>query len=130
MSGRKRVLVVDDEPEIVAMLKEALEAVGYVVDGVSDGASALQAVRDHIYDAAILDFGLPDMDGMILHRELRQMDEELAANTLFTSGLIQTDQSLGYYSTYGMGFLSKPFNVEEVIDSLESLWAVDEPYGA
>ena len=57
------------------------------------------------------------------------MDEELAANTLFTSGHIQTEQSLGYYSTYGVGFLSKPFNIEEVIDSLESLWAVDEPYG-
>jgi two-component system OmpR family response regulator len=127
MSGRKRVLVVDDEPQIIQTLREALEAVGYTVDGAADGKEALQAVRDHIYDAAILDFGLPDMDGLMLHRELRQMDEELAANTLFTSGHIQTDQSLGYYSTYGVGFLSKPFNVEEVIDSLESLWATDEP---
>jgi two-component system OmpR family response regulator len=127
MSGRKRVLVVDDEPQIIQTLREALEAVGYTVDGAADGKEALQAVRDHIYDAAILDFGLPDMDGLMVHRELRQMDEELAANTLFTSGHIQTDQSLGYYSTYGVGFLSKPFNVEEVIDSLESLWATDEP---
>ena len=130
MSGKKRVLVVDDEPRILEMLRRALEAVGYQVDGVPDGASALQAVREHIYDAAILDFGLPDMDGLMVHRQLRQMDEELAANTLFTSGHIQTDQSLGYYSTYGVGFLSKPFNIEEVIDSLESLWATDETYGS
>jgi len=127
MPARKRVLVIDDEPPIIAMLKEALEKVGYIVDGAADGAAAIQAVRDHIYDAAILDFGLPDMDGLMVHRELRQMDEELAANTLFTSGHTQTDRSLGYYSTYGVGFLSKPFNVEEVIDSLESLWADDEP---
>lgn len=128
MSGQKRVLVVDDEAQIVEMLTLALEGVGYKVDGAADGASALAAVRDHIYDAAILDFGLPDMNGLMVHREIRQMDEELAANTLFTSGLAQTDQSLGYFSTYGVGFLSKPFNIEEVIDSLESLWSTEETF--
>ena len=122
MSGRKRVLVVDDEPEIIQLLEEALAKVGYLVDGVGDGQAALQAVREHIYDAAILDFSLPDMDGLMVHREIRQMDEELAANTLFTSGHIQSNQNLGYYSSYGVGFLAKPFNVEEVIDSLEALW--------
>jgi CheY-like chemotaxis protein len=128
MSGQKRILVVDDEPEILRLLQEALEKVGYKVDGVADGKTALQAVHDHIYDAAILDFALPDMNGLMVHREIRQMDAELANNTLFTSGHVQSDQSLGYYSTYGLGFLSKPFNIEEVIDSLESMWTADEPY--
>ena len=128
MPGQKRILVVDDEPEILLLLQEALEKVGYRVDGVADGKTALQAVHDHIYDAAILDFKLPDMNALVVHREIRQMDKELANNTLFTSGHAQSDQNLGYYSTYGVGFLSKPFNLEEVIDSLESMWAVDEPY--
>lgn len=115
MSGRKHILVVDDEPQILDVLKQALE-------------TALQAVHDRIYDAAILDFSLPDMNGLTVHREIRQMDEELARNTLFTSGHAQSDQNLGYYSTYGGGFLSKPLNLDEVIDSLESMWEVDEPY--
>ena len=42
--------------------------------------------------------------------------------------LVQSDQNLGYYSTYGVGFLSKPFDIEDIIGSLESLWAVDQPY--
>lgn len=128
MPGQKRILVVDDEPEILLLLQEGLEKVGYRVDGVADGKTALQAVHDRIYDAAILDFSLPDMNGLTVHREIRQMDEELARNTLFTSGHAQSDQNLGYYSTYGGGFLSKPFNLDEVIDSLESMWEVDEPY--
>ena len=128
MSGQKRILVVDDEPQILQLLQEALEKFGYRVDGVADGKTALQAVHDHIYDAAILDFSLPDMNGLTVHREIRQMDEELANNTLFMSGHAQSDQNVGYYSTYGVGFLSKPFNLEEVIDSLESMWAVDEAY--
>ena len=128
MSGQKRILVVDDEPQILQLLQEALEKFGYRVDGVADGKTALQAVHDHIYDAAILDFSLPDMNGLTVHREIRQMDEELAKNTLFMSGHAQSDQNVGYYSTYGVSFLSKPFNLEEVIDALESMWAVDEAY--
>ncbi len=128
MSGQKRILVVDDEPEIVQLLVTGLEKVGYKVDGAADGKAALQAVHDHIYDAAILDFSLPDMNGLMVHREIRQMDAELANNTLFCSGHAQSDQDLGYYSTYGVGFLSKPFNIQEIIDSLESLWTADEPY--
>ena len=62
------------------------------------------------------------MNGVMLHREIRQMDEELAAHTLFTSGLVQSTDNLGYYSTFGMGFLSKPFDVQEVLDSLDRLW--------
>ena len=128
MAGQKRILIIDDEPAIVQLLVRGLERVGYKVDGAENGKAALQAVHDHIYDAAILDFDLPDMNGLAVHREIRQMDEELATNTLFCSGHAQTDQNLGYYSSFGVGFLSKPFNIQEIIDSLETLWAVDEPY--
>lgn len=127
MPDQKRILVVDDEAQILKLLKDALASFGYRVDTAPDGETALQAVREHIYDAAILDFSLPDMDGLMIHREIRQIDEELGKNTLFVSGHAQSDHNLGYYSTYGVGFLSKPFNVEEVIDSLESLWNPEGP---
>ena len=121
----KRILVVDDEPEIAHMLRDMLLAHGYAVEEAKNAASALELVRANIYDAAILDFNLPDMDGVMLHREIRQMDEELAGHTLFTSGLVQSKDNLGYYSTFGMGFLSKPFDVQEVLDSLDRLWSAD-----
>jgi len=116
----KRILVVDDEPEIVAMLEEFLAAHGYVVESAPDAAGAIERVRGSIFDAAILDFNLPDMDGVMLHREIRQMDGELAARTLFTSGLVQSEHALGYYATYGMGFLPKPFDMQEILDWLDT----------
>jgi DNA-binding response OmpR family regulator len=116
----KRILVVDDEPEIVDMLGEFLSAHGFVVDSAPDAAGAIERVRDNIYDAAILDFNLPDMDGVMLHRQIRQMDGELAGRTLFTSGMVQSEHALGYYATYGMGFLSKPFDMQEVLDWLDT----------
>lgn len=116
----KRILVVDDEPDIVDMLQEFLVANGYVADSAPTAEGALGLVRDQIYDAAILDFNLPDMDGVMLHRQIRQMDAELAQRTLFTSGLVQSEHNLGYYATYGMGFVSKPFDLQEVLDWLDS----------
>ena len=122
----KRILIVDDEPEIVDLLNEILVGRSYEVDAANDATGALDLVRANIYDAAILDFNLPDMDGVMLHRHIRQMDQELADKTLFVSGLVQSEKNLDYYSTYGKGFLSKPFEVQDVIDALQALWDADE----
>jgi len=124
MAG-KRILVVDDEQDIIDLLTDLLSANGYAVDSALDAAGALDLVRASIYDAAILDFNLPDMDGVMLHRQIRQMDEELADHTLFTSGLVQSEDNLGYYSTFGGGFIPKPFNVQDVLDALGNLWQAE-----
>lgn len=123
----KRILIVDDEQTIVDFLSEILVDQGFEVESALDAAGALARVRESIYDAAILDFNLPDMNGVMLHREIRQMDEELAANTLFTSGFEQSEKDLDYYTSYGKGFISKPFEAREVLSALHSL--LDEAQG-
>ncbi len=114
-----RVLIVDDEPDIVDLLREILEASGFEVAGAPDARGALEQIKAQIFDAAIIDFNLPDMNGVMLHRQIRQMDEELAQRTLFTSGQVQSDHDLDYYMVYGGGFLSKPFEVEQVLTALD-----------
>ena len=114
-----RILIVDDEPDIVDLLSEILTASGFEVAGALNASDALEQVKAQIFDAAIVDFNLPDMNGVMLHRQIRQMDEELAQRTLFTSGQMQTDQDLDYYMVYGGGFLSKPFEVEQVLSALK-----------
>ena len=114
-----RVLIVDDEPDIVDLLSDILTSTGFEVSGAFNAAGALQQIKAEIFDAAIIDFNLPDMNGVMLHRQIRQMDEELAQKTLFTSGQMQTDQGLDYYMVYGGGFLSKPFDVEQVLAALD-----------
>ena len=112
--GAKRVLVVDDEAQIVEVLRDSLETDGYAVDAATTGEEALRLVRANLYDAAIIDFVLPDMNGIVLHRAMRQMDEELAESTLFISGYVQGQTELGYYHASGGGFLAKPFQIWEV----------------
>ena len=113
MAG-ERILVVDDEADIVELLREVLEADGYVVDTAPDAGEALRLIRQNIYDLALLDFNLPDMDGVMLHHQIRQFDTDLASCTIFMSGLLQSEDNLGYYLSQSGGFLAKPFDVAEV----------------
>ena len=114
MAG-ERILVVDDEAEIVELLRDVLVADGYVVDAAPDAGAALRLIRENIYDLALIDFNLPHMDGVMLHHQIRQMDVELAASTIFMSGLLQSDENLGYYMSHSGGFLAKPFDIADVL---------------
>jgi DNA-binding response OmpR family regulator len=114
----QRILIVDDEKDILEILTEVLSTYGFEVDSAGSAQEALERIRETIYDAAILDFNLPDMDGVMLHRQIRQMDAELAGKTLFMSGMVQSDLNLGYYATQSAGFVSKPFQVHQVLEAL------------
>jgi DNA-binding response OmpR family regulator len=114
MAG-ERILVVDDEAEILELLRDVLVAEGYAVDTAPDAAASLRLIRENIYDIALLDFNLPDMNGVMLHHQIRQIDAELASRTIFMSGLLQSDGNLGYYMSQSGGFLAKPFDVRDVV---------------
>ena len=120
--ARTRILVVDDETHIVDLLREVLVDQGYDVDAAADAQGALALIREHIYDAAFVDFQLPDMDGVMLHHEIRQIDPELAGRTIFMSGLVQSESNLGYYSAHGSGFLPKPFQVRDVLAAVRRVF--------
>jgi DNA-binding response OmpR family regulator len=124
MAG-ERILVVDDESDIVELLKDVLSAEGYVVDAAPQAAAALQLIRENIYDVALLDFNLPDMDGVMLHHQIRQMDAELAARSIFMSGLLQSDGNLGYYMSQSGGFLAKPFDIRDVLRQVRAVLGDD-----
>ncbi len=116
-----RILVVDDEEPVRDLLRDALAEAGWAVDTAGTGAEALRLIRDNLYNAAVLDFALPDTNGVMLHRKIREMDRELAQGTLFISGVAQSDERLDYFGADGSGFLSKPFNVRDVVAQLQKL---------
>ncbi|HEY6568339.1 MAG TPA: response regulator, partial [Actinomycetota bacterium] len=66
-----RVLVVDDEPQILRGLRTNLRARGYEVDTAPDGESALELAAAHVPDVAIVDLGLPGIDGIEVIRGVR-----------------------------------------------------------
>jgi CheY-like chemotaxis protein len=70
---RPKILVVDDEVDTCRNLQDILTDLGYCVDVAHDGPSALELVRCHHYDVALLDYLMPGMDGLTLYREIRKL---------------------------------------------------------
>jgi two-component system, OmpR family, response regulator ChvI len=69
-----RILVVDDERDIITVVKRGLEREGFYVDGFVDPAEALSRFKPDLYDLALLDIRMPRMNGFELYREVRKRD--------------------------------------------------------
>jgi DNA-binding response OmpR family regulator len=121
MEQRKKIIVVDDEEGVRELVAEAMTAEGFHVDSAANGEEALSLIKESIYDIAIIDFNLPDMDGLTLHYKIRIMDQELADNSIFISGLIQKKDHLEYFYTQSAGFLPKPFRVKDLLFAVQKL---------
>jgi DNA-binding response OmpR family regulator len=74
--GQKRILVVDDEPDLTMLCKLALEYHGFIVDTINDPQRALSDYRLGYYDLVILDINMPEMDGFQLYDGIKKKDEK------------------------------------------------------
>lgn len=70
----RRLLLAEDKPETLAVLRKVLEGYGYQVDGVSNGAAALEALNQRRFDCLVVDLILPLLSGLELVRETRQIN--------------------------------------------------------
>lgn len=116
-----RVLVVDDNTDAAELLGEALQEHGYEIAVCHDGAAALEVSQRFLPDAAILDIGLPVMDGLELGRRLRQ-DPRLADTLLIaaTGYGQQADRQLSGEAGFNK-HLVKPLSLTDVLDALGEL---------
>lgn len=106
----KRILVVDDDPDLRDIIALVLRRAGYVVEGAADGAEALDLMRRHRPDAVLLDLAMPVMDGRTF-LEVKRGDPALApVPVVIMSADVVTADALRLQ--YGVqGFLRKPFTV-------------------
>lgn len=82
---KKKILFVDNEPDITTMLKMALERAGFSIDVFNDPLLALENFKPKLYDLAILDVMMPKMDGLELYNQLKSADPGIKACFLTAS---------------------------------------------
>jgi CheY-like chemotaxis protein len=73
----KKVMVIDDEDDVIFLLKTLLDQMGFKVSAFTDSVLALQAFKAGVYDLAILDIRLPGLDGFELYERLKRIDNSL-----------------------------------------------------
>jgi DNA-binding response OmpR family regulator len=114
-----RLLVIEDEPRIAEILREALEHAEFTVDAVANCGDARAAVDVTAYDAVVLDLGLPDGDGIVLLRELRRAGNQVPILVLTARDAVE--DRVGGLDAGADDYLVKPFAMAEVIARVKAL---------
>ncbi|MEV6795612.1 response regulator transcription factor [Streptomyces sp. NPDC051320] len=114
-----RVLVVDDEPDVTEVLERVLTGEGWDVRTAADGLSALASARDFRPDAVVLDWMLPDLDGLQVLRELRR--EAGRVCVLFLTARDAVEDRITGITAGGDDYVTKPYSLEEVLARLRGL---------
>jgi two-component system, OmpR family, response regulator len=117
--GPARVLVVDDEPNIVDVISMALRYEGFEVASAGTGAEALSAVRDHRPHVMLLDVMLPDMEGFDVARRLGA--ERARVPIIFLTARDATEDRVRGLTVGGDDYVTKPFSLEELVARVRAL---------
>jgi len=118
----ERLLVATADAELCRQITEAAAREGFFADGAADGISALKCARRNAYGLTVLDTGLPEVNGLLVCRELRKSS---TAPIIMISGLSSEEDRLAGFMAGGNDYLVKPFFMRELmarIKSLISLW--------
>lgn len=114
-----KLLIIEDEEDILDALVYGFRKLGYIVDSASDGQDGLECIYINKYDLIILDLNLPSMDGLEILSKIREEDEQskviiLSARTQFTDRIKGLDMGANDY-------LIKPFDFGELVARVKSL---------
>jgi CheY-like chemotaxis protein len=125
----KKILLVDDEPDIIYAIKNILEDNGFQIDSFNDPILALKSYKINFYDLVILDIKMPKMDGFELYTKIREKDPKVKICFLTASEM--------YYEKFRKirsefrkiieeeCFIQKPSKNEELIRKLNSVMNID-----
>ena len=117
----QRILLVDDEPDILAVVKIGLEKNGFQVDAFKDPMEALSHFKVDYYDLALLDIRMPRMTGFELSREIVKLDYDLRV-CFMTAFEVNMKEAQALFPTLKMdGFLKKPLATSEIVKMLNEI---------
>jgi DNA-binding response OmpR family regulator len=118
----KRIMFVDDEPDLTLFFRMSLEYHGFEVETFNDPRKALSNFEPDHYDLVILDVKMPEMDGFELYREIQKIDDKAKVCFLTASELYYKEFRTKEYSAIDKDiFIRKPIGNEELIKEIDRL---------
>ncbi len=121
-SGRKKVLVVDDDPEIVDLIVDVLERDGrFEVHTAGSGYDAGVQTQEFRPDVMILDYMLPDVNGNVVCKTIRENPLFENMKIIIVSGVINQDEIKELLDVGADAFLKKPFSIDNLVSKISEL---------
>ena len=116
----KKVLVVDDEPDTLELVKLVLESAGFDAILVNNGAEALAMIDHEKPDLVLLDIMMPDMDGWDVFRKIKERNPTIPI-AILTAKAQNIDKLLGLHVLKADDYITKPFGKNELIGKVRKL---------
>jgi two-component system, OmpR family, response regulator ChvI len=123
---KKRILIIDDEPDVALTLKVVLEDNGFEVDSFTDSLLALKHFKEagYIYDLLILDIKMPQMNGFELYKEIRKLDDKV--KVCFLSALTELKDYEAFrkevFPKWGERyFIQKPIENDDMLKRINTI---------
>lgn len=121
MSAKKRILIVDDEPDILRVVMFRLRKAGYEVISAEDGQAGWQMAITEMPDFILLDIRLPLMDGFEVCKKLKEDPKTAGIPVIFLSASSAEDLSSKVKEYNAEGFMRKPFEPDELLKTIEKI---------
>jgi two-component system response regulator VicR len=120
MANKRRILCIEDEPEMIDLIRLILERKGFEVLGAVGGQEGLDVVRNEKPDLVLLDLMMPDVDGWEVYRQMKA-DAELQhiPVVVVTAKAQSIDKVLGLHIAKVDDYVTKPFGPSDLVDSVE-----------
>jgi len=121
---KKKILVVDDEPNIIKLVVEVLKDMGYTNDIAKDGQQAMKKLSQEEYDLIIADLRMPSgFTGEKLHNFINLRNPELAKRIIFITGDVLNPETISFLKNTGNIYLEKPFQLKNLKDSIQKVFS-------
>lgn len=124
--GRKRILIVDDDPKIIELFQDVFERdKNFQIETALTGYDAGLATRAFRPDLIVLDYMLPDINGNIVCERIRQDPDLKDTKIIFVSGVVDPDDVNRLMDAGADDFIKKPFNIDKLIERINELLGIE-----
>jgi len=120
----KHILCIEDEPEMIELVRIILSRKGYQVSGAAGGQEGLTKMRKELPDLVLLDLMMPDMGGWEVYQQMKADEKTKDIPVIVVTAKAQSiDKVLGLYIAKVEDYIAKPFSPSELVASVEHVLA-------
>ena len=125
-TNNKRILCIEDEPEMIDLIRLILGRRGFQVEGADGGKEGIEKIHNSPPDLVLLDLMMPDMDGWEVYQQMKAEEPTKNIPVIVVTAKAQSiDKVLGLHIAKVDDYIAKPFSPQELLNSVEKVLGLD-----